>query len=513
MAISLLYLAHLERESGNLAAGVSALERALALNPGDTTTLSLLGAYLTQAGRAGEAVDRLSVHARRPDAGRGGAASLALALGPAWAAGRRRSRHSPGARGRTRRTPWLLVDLGTVRLDGGRGRARAGGVRGGPRPEPRRRAAHAACSGSSTHRQAASPGRRRSSTGGRPSPSTPASARPCSRSRRRLRRRRRGRPRRARTSSCSSRPRRSTPCTAGVERARRGSRGRAAWLTADAGGLRDRIDRTVPDRGELTPENALSVATSPSRLTAGVASRRLAAAADPDPAGRRSCPGDRGGRGPSCSRARPRAPRATTATRSWRAGSCSGPLATIDGRTARGPRRLPRRLRRPPCENRLALQALGARAPAAGRGGPGGGDVLTRLLGKNPTDLGQTRQLLAQAPRRGRASPGSGRAGARGGARGSARGPGARPSTLAGGYLRLERDGARPSGSSRRSPPGPARARRPTCSSGARTATSAEYERARAELRAALNLDPRVRRAHYYLGMVYLTGEGVSQPR
>jgi tetratricopeptide (TPR) repeat protein len=38
-----------------------------------------------------------------------------------------------------------------------------------------------------------------------------------------------------------------------------------------------------------------------------------------------------------------------------------------------------------------------------------------------------------------------------------------------------------------------------------------EYERARAELQAALKQDPHVRRAHYYLGMVFLTGEGMSR--
>jgi arylsulfatase A-like enzyme len=60
MAVSLLYLAHIARDAGNLPEGISALERALAVNPGDPTTLSLLGAYLTQAGRAGEAVALLS---------------------------------------------------------------------------------------------------------------------------------------------------------------------------------------------------------------------------------------------------------------------------------------------------------------------------------------------------------------------------------------------------------------------------------------------------------------------
>jgi tetratricopeptide (TPR) repeat protein len=38
-----------------------------------------------------------------------------------------------------------------------------------------------------------------------------------------------------------------------------------------------------------------------------------------------------------------------------------------------------------------------------------------------------------------------------------------------------------------------------------------QYERARKELRAALALDPKVRRAHYYLGMIHVTEEGVTR--
>jgi tetratricopeptide (TPR) repeat protein len=64
MAISLLHLAHLERESGNQAAAVEALQKALALDPDDAATLALLGAYLTQAGREREAVDLLEASAR-----------------------------------------------------------------------------------------------------------------------------------------------------------------------------------------------------------------------------------------------------------------------------------------------------------------------------------------------------------------------------------------------------------------------------------------------------------------
>ena len=49
--------------------------------------------------------------------------------------------------------------------------------------------------------------------------------------------------------------------------------------------------------------------------------------------------------------------------------------------------------------------------------------------------------------------------------------------------------------------------------SAGRTATSSEYDRARAELRAASKRDPRVRRAHYYLGHRGRPGEGAGRAR
>jgi tetratricopeptide (TPR) repeat protein len=118
MAVSLLYLAHIEREAGNLPAGVSALERALAANPGDPTTLSLLGAYLTQAGRAGEAVALLSGPAQRPEPDPEVLRSLALAQGRL---GRGKDALATLARAREvdPQNVQLLVDLGTIRLMAG----------------------------------------------------------------------------------------------------------------------------------------------------------------------------------------------------------------------------------------------------------------------------------------------------------------------------------------------------------------------------------------------------------
>ena len=118
MPLSWLYLAHLQREAGDLAAAVESLRKALALNPGDATTLSLLGAYLTQAGRPGEAVALLEPHARHgePDVEALTAFGLALA---------RLGRHKEAletlalARAREPRNAMVLVEMGTVRLMAG----------------------------------------------------------------------------------------------------------------------------------------------------------------------------------------------------------------------------------------------------------------------------------------------------------------------------------------------------------------------------------------------------------
>ena len=52
-----MQLAELEREAGNAPAALDAMQRAVTLSPGDTEPLTLLGAYLTEAGRAREAAD------------------------------------------------------------------------------------------------------------------------------------------------------------------------------------------------------------------------------------------------------------------------------------------------------------------------------------------------------------------------------------------------------------------------------------------------------------------------
>ena len=68
MAVSLMHLAHLEREAGNLTGGIDALRRALAIQPSSGETASLLATYLTEAGRPAEAVSLLDPFSVRPDA-------------------------------------------------------------------------------------------------------------------------------------------------------------------------------------------------------------------------------------------------------------------------------------------------------------------------------------------------------------------------------------------------------------------------------------------------------------
>jgi arylsulfatase A-like enzyme/Flp pilus assembly protein TadD len=118
MALSLLTLAHIERESGNLGAGIAALGRARALRPDDAETVSLLAGYLTEAGRAAEAVALLAPFAAREPADVQVLVTQALALA-------KLGRYSDALAGveRARRNDptnaMLLVSAGTVRLMAG----------------------------------------------------------------------------------------------------------------------------------------------------------------------------------------------------------------------------------------------------------------------------------------------------------------------------------------------------------------------------------------------------------
>jgi arylsulfatase A-like enzyme/tetratricopeptide (TPR) repeat protein len=118
MRIAWLQLAQLEREIGDLPAGVAALRRALELGPDDDETVSLLGAYLTAADRPREAIDVLQPYAttRDPDL----QVLIALALAQARAG---RTADALGtlerARAQDPSNVMLLVHTATVRLIAG----------------------------------------------------------------------------------------------------------------------------------------------------------------------------------------------------------------------------------------------------------------------------------------------------------------------------------------------------------------------------------------------------------
>jgi len=118
MAVSLLELGQLERESGHLEAAVQALSQALALDPRDTVTAALMAAYLTQAGRPQSAVALLRPYAREALPDVEVLTALALAegrlgrTGEALAELERARRLEPG-------NAMLLVESGTVRLMAG----------------------------------------------------------------------------------------------------------------------------------------------------------------------------------------------------------------------------------------------------------------------------------------------------------------------------------------------------------------------------------------------------------
>ena len=125
MTVSWLQLAHLEREAGNLKGGIDALQEAHAIDGANVQVTTLLGAYLTQDNRAGEAIALLSPVAAGDDADVEVLRTLALATARAGSADaalallQRARAIDPGE-------AQLLVDEGTVALMADRrGAARA----------------------------------------------------------------------------------------------------------------------------------------------------------------------------------------------------------------------------------------------------------------------------------------------------------------------------------------------------------------------------------------------------
>jgi Flp pilus assembly protein TadD len=119
MAISRLMLAQIEMERVNLPAAIEALQGALRLTPDDPETLSLLGASLTESGRAADAVVLLAEQAGRDTADLQVLTAYAIALARVGKIDdalatleRARTRDSSNAR--------VLLEMGTVRVMAGR---------------------------------------------------------------------------------------------------------------------------------------------------------------------------------------------------------------------------------------------------------------------------------------------------------------------------------------------------------------------------------------------------------
>jgi arylsulfatase A-like enzyme/Flp pilus assembly protein TadD len=119
MRLALLQLAHLERESGNVKAGIAALRHLLRVHPADTEAASLLGAYLTAANRTPEAIAVLQPYAAPPDADVQVLTALSLAYAKAG-----RFPDATQTLDRARRNDpsnaMLLVTGGTIELMAGR---------------------------------------------------------------------------------------------------------------------------------------------------------------------------------------------------------------------------------------------------------------------------------------------------------------------------------------------------------------------------------------------------------
>ena len=115
MALGRMHFGFLQRQTGNIAEAVAQLKAALALNPYDMDVVSLLGAYLSEAGRSKEAVAVLEPYAAaarcrcggagRPTASTSRASAAAPMPSPLSSACGARSLERHGARERRHRPP------------------------------------------------------------------------------------------------------------------------------------------------------------------------------------------------------------------------------------------------------------------------------------------------------------------------------------------------------------------------------------------------------------------------
>jgi len=118
MDLVLMQLAYLERARGDLHAAIAWTQRAVELHPGDAESTALLGAYLTEAGRAKAAVDLLSPWLKREDDDLDVLNALGIALATAG-----HPQEALAVLDRARRAhptnTQVLVNIGTVHLVGG----------------------------------------------------------------------------------------------------------------------------------------------------------------------------------------------------------------------------------------------------------------------------------------------------------------------------------------------------------------------------------------------------------
>ena len=139
MTAALLQVALLERKAGRLAPAIEALERAIAVAPGDVSVAVLLGSYLGEAGRAREAAQLLEPYAAREDPPLDVLTARATALARLG-----RSREATAAFERARAAdpgnPATLVQLATVHLAAGEYGRGPRPPRGGPPARPGSRA-------------------------------------------------------------------------------------------------------------------------------------------------------------------------------------------------------------------------------------------------------------------------------------------------------------------------------------------------------------------------------------
>jgi choline-sulfatase len=115
MAAAWLQMAILQRKRGDMTAAIDALKRLIAINPEDGGNAAVLGQYLTDAGRASEAVPLLQPYARAAEPALDVLSALGVALARLGrlaeaAAMLERARQADPSNAMTR------VELGTVRL-------------------------------------------------------------------------------------------------------------------------------------------------------------------------------------------------------------------------------------------------------------------------------------------------------------------------------------------------------------------------------------------------------------